>query len=94
MGNVLNKFFKKFKFWFKHGLSNDFVTYKKGELLHKSNGPAVITYDCSAWYRDGVRHRFYGPAYNWDVETNRRFERWYISNKVIKAEWVDISIDL
>lgn len=51
---------------------------------HRTNGPAQFYNDNSheKWFLFGERHRYYGPAENWDAGYyEERGERWVIHGK-------------
>jgi hypothetical protein len=47
----------------------DYISFDKSTLLHRVNGPAVLSYDYSKksllqwWYKEGKLHREDGPAF-------------------------------
>lgn len=52
--------------------------YFNNGSVHRSDGPAIITYNSKNWLQRGVRHRLDGPAIEW---TNGSREWWKANNR-------------
>jgi len=51
------------------------ISYYKGYLVHRENGPAIIWSNGDKnWYINGNLHREDGPAINWNFT-----KRWYLN---------------
>jgi antitoxin component YwqK of YwqJK toxin-antitoxin module len=59
------------KYWYKNG------------LLHRENGPAVISQYCQIWYLNGRRHREDGPAY---IDSHKERKEWYRKGKLHRED--------
>jgi hypothetical protein len=65
------------------GFMGFFMAYREirdDGLLHKSNGPAVtLMAGGTAWWLYGNQHRYYGPQYSFEEDTE-----WCIHGEFIK----------
>lgn len=52
------------------------------QILHNTNGPAIVTPNTKQWYFNGTRHRTDGPAAEYACGTNE----WWVNGKWIRTE--------
>lgn len=63
--------------------------FRAGHLLHRSDGPAVITERGElVWYRNGARHRTDGPAF----ETLHDGASWFLEDEYVCEDHPDLRI--